>query len=160
MKHNIKLWQLKKLVDEKYSMTKILKKFNPNNYYTAGRPCFCPFHLNEDTPAAAIYNNDGKETLYCFSEKRLYKPSDALEKLLNYDIYEVGMRLWNSLTDMEKETFLMENQSLDDIANLFSEETKENKKEDIDLEKTKLLYKKHKLSLSALLDKYLEKNIN
>lgn len=151
----IKLWQLKLLVNESYSLIKTLKKYNPEGRYVAGQPCFCPFHENTETPSAAIYDNEGSESLYCFSEKRQYKVTDALEKLFNYDVYALGMALWNKMSDLDKKRFITEHPDSDNFGEMFS--TKEEKKEEIntELEKTKLLYKSGKASLEDLLDKYI-----
>ena len=40
----------------------------------------CPFHDNKNTPSARIYRDNNGETLYCYSEQRLYKPSALITK--------------------------------------------------------------------------------
>lgn len=111
----LNLKQLKELVNEKISLVKTLKKINPNNLYSVGRPCFCPFHDNTDTEAAAIYMdaNTGKETLFCFAEHRQYTSSDALASLLKYDIYEVGEQVWQGMTDVEQNNWLVSHNYID-----------------------------------------------
>lgn len=101
---------LKKLVDKKYKLTSILYKATGNRY-SIGIPCFCPFHDNTNTPAAAIYEDDGEQSLYCFAEQKLYKSSDALEKLLNQNIYKLGESIWLSMSPEEQIVWRDENTS-------------------------------------------------
>lgn len=42
--------------------------------------CFCPFHENYDTPAAKISKTDRGDMLYCFSERKSYRPADLFTR--------------------------------------------------------------------------------
>lgn len=97
-----------KLVEEKFDLVKALKEYNPDGRYEYRQPAFCPFHQNENTPAATLYeaSDRGPDTLFCFAENRGYTVSDVLGKLMGYNIYEVGHALWNKMTTTEKELFL------------------------------------------------------
>lgn len=94
----------KRIVDDKLSMVKILNKLGTN--YSVNQPCYCPFHDNTNTPAAMIYDNNGKQSLYCFSERKTYYPSDAISILLNQDPYAIGEELFNRLTPQEQQELI------------------------------------------------------
>lgn len=143
--------QLKKLVNDTLSMTDLLKKYNPYGSYVAGQPCFCPFHDNTRSPSAAIYNNDGVELLFCFSEQRQYRPTDVIEILLKKDIYQIGNKIWNSLSELEKNTFLKENITLEDS---FSTET--HKKDMNKYSKYVKAFKYGEIKVHRLLKEYLD----
>jgi len=148
----LSLRQLEDLVKEKYSMTKALSKLNPDNQYQAGQPCFCPFHENHNTPSAAIYDDDKGQTLYCFSERKLYTVVDVFKDLMHYDVYELGSRLWLSMSDTEQDIWLAQH-GQHDLRTAFD------KPESKDLpEKAKQsagLYKSKKISINEFLDKFL-----
>lgn len=141
--------KLKTLVDKKLSMVELLKKHNPHGNYQVGQPCFCPFHDNTRTPAGSLYSNEGEETLWCFSEQKLYKPSDVIETLMEKDIYTVGERLWETLTYEEQEEFLSREKTLEDSFSVTTEE------ETKDIDKYKRAFKQGKISVGDLLDKYI-----
>jgi hypothetical protein len=144
--------QLEKLVEQKYSLVKALRKHNPGERYEVGQTCFCPFHDNENTPAAAIYEDEGKQSLYCFSERKLYTVVDVFKQLINYDVYELGNYLWHGMSDYEKSEWLKNNSEIDPVE-LFSKkkETVETNKE---LEKARANFKYGKISLNELLEEY------
>lgn len=142
-----------KLVNEKVSMTNVLNKINKGNHYTVGRPCFCPFHDNTNTPAAVIYNNDGKETLYCFSEQKLYTPSDLVKTVLNKDVYQLGSAIWQQMSEYEQSAFLESINKEVDISSFDAEQTDE----DLKLFNNKLAaFKYGKLSYNGLMAEYLK----
>lgn len=143
--------QLKTLLKTKLSLVKALEKQNPDSYYTIGRPCYCPFHDNTDSPAAAIYENDGIESLYCFSERKLYTVVDVLAQ--NYDIYSIAQSLWAAMTPAEQEQFLALHPE-DDFANAFS--NVKTVEVSLELEKAKQLYKYNKISINTLLEEYIK----
>lgn len=85
---------------------------------------YCAFHDNTDTPSARLYKNeDGSTTLWCFSEQRRYKPSDAIVKgLLNYRLESIFYRIWKQLSDNKKESLLNSyNQDFDFISDKWKE---------------------------------------
>lgn len=98
-----------KLIQEKFDLVKALYSYNPTGRYTYGQPTFCPFHDNQNTPAAALYRAKGDgdyDSLYCFAEQKQYTVVDVLGKLMGYNIYEVGHAIWNEMSDTEKQMFL------------------------------------------------------
>jgi len=148
----LSLRQLESLVKEKYSLIKSLKKINPGGNYQVGQPCFCPFHENHNTPAAALYDDDKGQTLYCFSERKLYTVVDVFKNLLHYDVYDLGNRLWSSMSEPEQQEWLMHNEDYD-LASAFNKvEKKEMSKE---LKKSAELFKDKKIDLNKFLDDYM-----
>lgn len=97
---------LKLLVNQKMSLVKILKKANPSGLYEVGRPTYCPFHENYHTPAAVIYDDKDSQRLWCFSERKMYYVSDAINLLLNQNPYDIGLILWDRLTPLEQQQFV------------------------------------------------------
>lgn len=148
--NKLSLRQLEDLVKEKYSLTKSLSKLNPHNRYQAGQPCFCPFHENHNTPAASIYDDEKGETLYCFSERKLYTVVDVFEKLMSYDVHDLGNRLWQSMSETEQQEWLIANNAYEDV---FSK--KEEKEDSKKLKQSIAMYKSKKLKLNDLLGQYL-----
>jgi hypothetical protein len=165
--------QLRNLVRDKIRITDILYKHNPSGNYHPNQTCFCPFHDNSQTPSASIYDNDGVETLYCFSERRLYTSADAIEVLLKKDVYKVAGALWDRLPESSKQSWL-QNNGKTSYKDLFNEDLSELKKsqsfsysednikdqeketnDDI-IERLSDAFKLGKISLKAVLDKYIE----
>lgn len=60
---------------------------------------YCPFHLNDDSPAAKYYPDSN--LIYCFSENRSYNVVDALN-LVGIDYKETFKKLWDSYNNDKK----------------------------------------------------------
>lgn len=150
----LSLRQLEALVKEKYSLTKSLSKLNPDNQYQVGQPCFCPFHENHNTPAASIYDDEKGQTLYCFSERKLYSVVDVFKELMHYDIYDLGNRLWLSMSEDEQQAWLSKNGQYD-ISTAFDKPgSKELSKE---VKRSVELFKNKKIDVEKLLDDFMSK---
>lgn len=70
------------------------------------RNVYCPFHDNTDTPAAHVYHDEEGDVLFCYSERRRYKPFDFLRQLYpNYQekFESMFQRIWMQLSDKQKE---------------------------------------------------------
>lgn len=145
----LSLRQLESLVKEKYSLTKSLSKLNPDNQYQVGQPCFCPFHENHNTPAAAIYDDDKGQTLYCFSERKLYSVVDVFKDLMHYDIYDLGNRLWSSMSEPEQQVWLSKNGQYDISTAFDKPQAKELTKE---VKRSVELFKNKKIDVNKLLE--------
>ena len=62
--------------------------------------CFCPFHDNHNTPAAKLYKDETGDTLYCFSENKLYRPYDLIDNaIINIDSDILYEAIWNKLNE-------------------------------------------------------------
>lgn len=84
----------------------MLDKAGLEGYNYDGK-CFCPFHDNYDSPAAKLYKNPTGDNLFCFSERRQYKPSDVIDKgLLKKSLQHVFNNIWKQLTEDKKEYIL------------------------------------------------------
>lgn len=112
MNNDKDLLKYRRAIDSKFSMVDLLSKLNPDNYYEYDKPCFCPFHDNTNTPAAALYSNNDGDSLYCFSERKVYRASDVIEKLYKKDVYEIGAKLFNDLTPSEQKEYLTEKEKI------------------------------------------------
>lgn len=149
--------QLKQLVNEKVSLVGLLKKLHPNNSYGVKRPCFCPFHDNTSTEAAAIYRDEhtGEESLYCFAEAKHYTVTDAVVTLLKQDVFEVGEYIWGQMTTTAQNEWLNMHNYTDPIT-LFrtskSETETANTTLDLDVEK----FRYGKIGLNELLSSYIK----
>lgn len=68
---------------------------------------YCPFHRNEDTPAAKMYKNPRGDTIYCFSEQRVYRPVDVVKnKMIKKSIESVFRGLWKQIDDFKRERII------------------------------------------------------
>ena len=55
---------------------------------------YCIFHDNSNTPSARIYHNEDGDALYCYSENKRYKPSQAFRKgLISHRIESVAYNI-------------------------------------------------------------------
>ena len=60
--------------------------------------CFCPFHDNFNTKAAKLYDGDGGQRIYCFSEARVYRPCDLLFRgIVEISVNALFSSLWSKL---------------------------------------------------------------
>lgn len=76
--------------------------------------CFCPFHENYDTPAAKISKTENGDMLYCFSERKSYRPADlftryhkeqtGVDKDLTID--KVFRRIWSQIPIDKRQWFI------------------------------------------------------
>ena len=68
------------------------------------------FHDNTDTPAAKYYGNKGTgdtPSIYCFSERRIYKAVDFFKKeLINTRVESVFYKIWIQLSEEQKQYLL------------------------------------------------------
>ena len=76
--------------------------------YTYEGKVYCPFHDNTSTPAAKMYKGDAKgDTLFCFSEQKIYRPSDVIKKkLINKSLRTIFDRIWKQCDDAKREELL------------------------------------------------------
>lgn len=144
--------QLRQLVTEKYSLVKTLRRYSGSNSYHVGQTCYCPFHDNTNTPAATIFDDDNGERLFCFSEKKQYTSADALEKLMHYDVYELGQKLWNSMSPLEKSDWLAEHNVVDYNSVFVSKEKPVTKQLEVKINQ----FKSNKITISDLLNEYIK----
>lgn len=92
------------VIDKLVPFPVVLAQAGYENYTYQGK-VFCPFHENFETPAAKLYNDGDKgDTLFCFSEQRIYRPSDVFRrKLTEKSFVKVFFKLWNQLDDSKRQ---------------------------------------------------------
>ena len=91
-------------MDLKVPMAELLNMCIEGNKYSIFGNVYCPFHENFDTPAAKIYESSRGDTLYCFSERRAYRPSHVFEKgLIAMSLEDMFWSVWSSLVEAEKD---------------------------------------------------------
>lgn len=79
---------------------------------------FCPFHSNQNTPAAHIYQEeDGSSTIYCFSENRVFTNVDLYKTYLpTINLEDLAQLLYSKLPK-ELQDKLSSNVPVTSIAN-------------------------------------------
>lgn len=94
-------YEIIKLLDKMYSLYEVLTDagYKINEFGNT----FCPFHENDDSPAAKYYQNT--DTLHCFSEGKTYHVADAL-KLAGKDYVTAFYDKWNTYSDKKKSELL------------------------------------------------------
>lgn len=90
------------VVNYKLSMCDTLNTFVKDAYAPYGN-VFCPFHPNENTPSAKIYEGERGDFLMCFSERKAYRPADVfLKGLAPISLEDIFHHIWNDMTEQEK----------------------------------------------------------
>lgn len=85
---------------------------------------YCVFHDNHDTPSARLYQNaDGTTTMWCFSEQKMYRPSDFIVKeLVNFRLESIFYKIWKQLDRASQERLMTDyGDSLDFIPQKFKD---------------------------------------
>lgn len=81
----------------------ILEKAGLEDYDYYGN-VYCPFHDNTDTPAAKIYKNDEGDRLYCYANRRQFKPSDVIKRnLLKANLAKSFQNIWKQIPPSKQE---------------------------------------------------------
>lgn len=143
---NLDLQTEKYIINRYVSMPKLFDSLGID--YRINGNMFCPFHQNERTPSAHLYNDESGYRLWCFSEGRMYGA---------WDIYHVYYPKINT-NDLAKL-----------ILNKFSEEEQKKiiddmgieQEEDLVYKKELQLFKRSKITITELLkvisDSYVDK---
>lgn len=77
----------------------ILEQAGYDGYSYNGK-VYCPFHINENSPSAKLYQSDRGDTLFCFAEHKTYRPSDVIKyELINKSTYFIFSRVWKQLSE-------------------------------------------------------------
>ena len=68
---------------------------------------FCPFHSNDNTPAAHLYSDDNGYRLWCFSEFKMYGAWDVYKTYLpRVNTRELANIILNKIPEERRESFL------------------------------------------------------
>jgi len=95
------------VINRTLSVSKLLSKCTEHKYSVYGN-CFCPFHDNEDTPAAKIYAGPKGESLFCFSEGKTYRAHDVIRTFYGTPTVKIFNKVWGKLNDKSKNTLKAE----------------------------------------------------
>jgi hypothetical protein len=148
---------MKRLVDEKLNMVDVLRKHNPDEHYEVNQQCYCPFHDNQNSKAANIYEDDetGQISLYCFAEKVPYFTSDVLDILMKKDVYLIADKVWNKMTESQRKSWF-DSHSHSSYEDMFSTTDEKEKVVDKDLEIAKSNFRSGKQNISDLMGAFLK----
>ena len=69
-----------RVLNAKLPMADLLNTFIEGGHYSHWGNCYCPFHDNTNTCSAKIYESPEGDCLYCFAERRRYRPADVFLK--------------------------------------------------------------------------------
>lgn len=87
------------VINKKINIPFLLNSFLQYNVNSYEGKVYCPFHENYNTPAAKLYNNKDGDTLFCFSERKVYHPVDFFKKnIIKYNIEKLFNNIWNRLS--------------------------------------------------------------
>lgn len=93
------------------------------NNFSYDHNIFCPFHDNEHTPSARAYKNIDGDTLFCYSERKVFRPSDFIKhELIKASLDKTFYKLWMKLDSITQQSLLDDYENKLDTINLFSEE--------------------------------------
>jgi len=106
-----KLLEDNKFVDyviNRFLPFKIIYKMLEVDYNDRGNN-FCIFHDNSNTPSARIYHNDNGDSLYCYSEGKSYKPSQAFRRgLIGHRIESIAYNILKQFDETQVQALLDE----------------------------------------------------
>lgn len=89
------------VIDRVIDFPLILKKAGYEDYDYG--TVYCPFHNNTDSPAGKLYQDDEGDRLYCFANKRMFRPSDVLKRdMIKIRLQKVFYRIWKKLSGEKK----------------------------------------------------------
>lgn len=93
------------IINKCYSMKSLLEEAGID---TSGTNMYCPFHDDVLTgkKSAKFFRED--DSLYCFSENRVYTAYHALRYLYGANMKKVFLKAWGGLSDPEKEQLMHE----------------------------------------------------
>ena len=103
-----------------------------------------PFHHNENTPAARLYDDEYGWRLWCFSEHKMYGAWDIYKKFLpKVDTKQLAIKILEKIPENERKLLLKNaGQELEFKNNIF--------------EKPLLEFKKHNITYSKLIEEFVE----
>jgi predicted Zn-dependent protease with MMP-like domain len=73
---------------------------------TRGSNMYCPFHNDELGGKPSAKYHPESDTVYCFSESKLFTSYHVLKDLYGKDMGKVFKKVWNELSEEEKEELL------------------------------------------------------
>lgn len=107
--------ELEKLLEDNKFVDYVINRFLPfeiiykmlDMNYNHGKNVMCCFHDNSNTPSARIYHNDNGDSLYCYSEGKSYKPSQAFRKgIISHRIESIAYNILKQFDDTQIQALL------------------------------------------------------
>lgn len=92
------------IIDATVPFPVILEQCGLDHRYDYSGKAYCPFHQNFNTPSAKLFKGEGVkgDTLMCFSERKVYHPSDCFKyRLINKNIIEVAEAIAQQLNPVQ-----------------------------------------------------------
>ena len=123
--------ELEKLLEDNKFVDYIIDRFLPFSIVYKMLDTYCPdrgnvmciFHDNSNTPSARIYHNDRGDSLYCYSEGKSYKPSQAFRRgIIGHRIESIAYNILIQFTDDQINALVDEFGEGLDIKPIFSED--------------------------------------
>lgn len=109
---------------------------------------YCPFHHNENSPAAHLYTDETGYRIWCFSENRMYGAWNIYKTYMpNIDTNKLALAIFNKLSDQDQKKLL------NDLGN-------EQELDVLPYQQSLKDFKKHKINISQLLHNIAESYIN
>jgi len=97
------------VINKKFSMYKLLKDAGCNPDLQV---FYCPFHDDEATGKPSAKYHSDNDTLYCFSESKVYSAYHALKLLYNQDMNKLFHSIWSTMSVDEKNEYLDSNDAI------------------------------------------------
>lgn len=87
------------VINDNYSLEKMLRNYG---CYRDGSTMYCPFHDDDVTGKPSAKFHHDTDTLYCFSENKVYTAYHALKILYGQNVNTIFNRIWKTLTKEER----------------------------------------------------------
>ena len=87
------------VINDNYSLEKMLRNYG---CYIDGSTMYCPFHDDDVTGKTSAKFHHDTDTLYCFSENKVYTAYHALKILYGQNVNTIFNRIWKTLTKEER----------------------------------------------------------
>lgn len=93
------------VINKNYSLRDLLEGIGAE---VGGSNMYCPFHPDSLTgkPSAKYFDND--DSLYCFSENKMYSAYHALKLLYGKNMKKVFYKAWKGMNETEREEMMRE----------------------------------------------------
>ena len=91
------------VINDNFSLSKLLREYG---CYLEGSTMYCPFHDDDVTgkPSAKFHHHT--DTLYCFSESKVYTAYHALKILYGKNVNQLFNQIWHTLSKDDRLRYL------------------------------------------------------
>jgi hypothetical protein len=91
------------VINDKFNMGKLLRAYGCEIDRST---MYCPFHDDEHTGKPSAKYHKETDSIYCFSENKVYTAYHALKILYGKNINKVFKLVWDELSDVDKRYYL------------------------------------------------------